>query len=157
MVNPIGSRYKKISIGKQKRISRLYQEGASITELSRLYDLPKSSIYNWGHKYRTSPYSIKVVMTHELNNLKRTANRTARELEICQKCLRRLELSPKEKYAFMDSIHGQYSLHEICEAMEVGRGAYYNHLRAKDKVGQQEIRQAMLREEILAAYDASAH
>ena len=119
MVNPIGSKYKKISISKQKRVARLHQEGVSITELSRLYDLPKSSIYNWGHKYHASPYSIKVVMTHELNTLKRTASRTARELEICQQCLRRLMLSPKTKYAFMDDIYGRYSLYEICEAMEV--------------------------------------
>ncbi len=157
MINPISSKSKKISISKQKRVARLYQEGASITELSRLYDLPKSSIYNWGHKYRASPYSIKVVMTRELNNLKRTASRTARELEICQQCLRRLMLSPKTKYAFMDDIYGRYSLYEICEAMEMSRGAYYNHLRAKNKVGQQEARRAMLMEEILAIYDASAH
>lgn len=157
MVNPVGSKYKKISISKQKRVARLYQEGVSITELSRLYDLPKSSIYNWGHKYRASPYSIKVVMTRELNTLKRTVSRTARELEICQQCLRRLMLSPKTKYAFMDDIYGRYSLYEICEAMEVSRGAYYNHLRAKNKVGQQETRRAMLMEEILAIYDASAH
>lgn len=57
----------------------------------------------------------------------------------------------------MDSIYGQYSMHEICEAMVVDRGAYYNHLRVKDKIGQQEIRQAMLKEEILTVYDASAH
>ena len=157
MAHPTNGKYKKISKNKQKRLARLYRRGTSITELSRQHGLSKSSIYYWGHKYYASPHSIKAVTTQELNSLKRTASRTARKLEICQKCLRGLELTPKEKYAFMDSIYGQYSLHEICEAMDVDRGTYYNHLRVKDKIGQQEIRRVMLKEEILAVYDASAH
>ena len=157
MAHPTNGKYKKISKSKQKRLARLYRKGASITQLSRQHGLPKSSIYYWGHKYYASPHSIKDVTTHEFKSLQRTASRTAHKLEICQKCLRGLELTRKEKYAFMDSIYGQYSMHEICEAMVVDRGAYYNHLRVKDKIGQQEIRQAMLKEEILTVYDASAH
>lgn len=133
MAHPTNGKYKKISKNKQRRLARLYRKGASITELSRQHGLSKSSIYYWGHKYYASPHSTKAITTHEFNNLKRTASRTARKLEICQKCLSGLELTPKEKYAFMDSIYGQYSLHEICEAMEVDRGTYCNHLRTKDK------------------------
>lgn len=157
MAHPTNGKYKKISKSKQKRLTRLYRRGTSITELSRQHGLSKSSIYYWGHKYYAIPHSIKAVTTQEFNSLKQTASRTAHKLEICQKCLRGLELTPKEKYAFMDSIYGQYSLHEICEAMDVNRGTYYNHLRVKDKIGQQEIRRAMLKEEIMAVYDASAH
>lgn len=55
----------------------------------------------------------------------------------------------------MDEIYGQYNIHEICDAMQVSRGTYYNHLKAKDRLTKYDERRAHLSEQIRNIYEES--
>ncbi|MCR5572942.1 MAG: IS3 family transposase [Candidatus Saccharibacteria bacterium] len=55
----------------------------------------------------------------------------------------------------MDEIYGQYNIHEICDAMQVNRGTYYNHLKAKDRLTKYDERRAHLSEQIRNIYEES--
>lgn len=60
----------------------------------------------------------------------------------------------KDKLNAMTPLYGKYNVHWLCEAMQVDRGTFYNHIfrNKKDNTWYSERRE-ILREEILKIYE----
>ena len=52
-------------------------------------------------------------------------------------------------------LHGQYSVHALCEALCVSRGTFYNHIFRRKEVTAYDKRRAEMKEHIQAAFDES--
>ena len=56
----------------------------------------------------------------------------------------------------MEKLYGQYSVHVLCDALQVARGTFYNHIfRNKRENNSYQIRRTQLSEKILQIYNAS--
>ena len=147
---------KHISKAKKKKIVKMYFQGESPKSLCEYYSIPKSTLYTWiyqsSEKKRRSKY---LAPSTEYNGLVKHATKLEHELEILQAFINGLETPKKTKYSFMDKIYGQYSIYEICDALNVDRGTYYAHLKSKDRVTKYDERRAYLSEQVRNIYEES--
>lgn len=108
-------------------ITTKYKRGIPIQELSAEYGISERTIYRWAKHYPTvddeqflSPKEYKLLL-HRIEKLEnivtilKTVNCTA-------------HAPLKEKLAELELLHGQYDVHTLCEALEVSRGTFYNHI-----------------------------
>lgn len=134
----------------------MYYQGESPKFLCEYYSIPKSTLYTWIYQFPKKKRNSKYLApSTEHNNLVKRATKLEHEREILQSFIAGLGLSQKAKYGFMDEIYGQYNIHEICDAMQVDRGTYYNHLKAKDGLTKYDQRRAYLSEQIRNIYEES--
>ena len=63
--------------------------------------------------------------------------------------------SLQEKLQELAKLHGQYSVHALCEALCVSRGTFYNHIFRRKEVTAYDKRRAEMKEHIQAAFDES--
>ena len=116
----------------RKKIVKMYYQGESPKSLCEYYSIPKSTLYIWIYQFPEKRRNSKYLApSTEYNNLVKRTAKLEHEREILQSFIAGLDLSQKAKYEFMDEIYGQYNIHEICNAMQVNRATYYNHLKAK--------------------------
>ena len=147
---------KHISKAKKKKIVKMYYQGESPKSLCEYYSIPKSTLYTWIYQFPEKRRNSKYLApSTEYSNLVKRATKLEHEREILQSFIAGLNLSQKAKYGFMDEIYGQYNIHEICDAMQVSRGTYYNYLKAKDRLTKYDERKAYLSEQIRGIYEES--
>ena len=147
---------KHISKVKKKKIVKMYLQGESPKSLCEYYSIPKSTLYTWIYQFPEKRRNGKhLAPSTEYKNLVKHAAKLEHERDILQSFIAGLNLSQKAKYGFMDEIYGQYNIHEICDAMQVSRGTYYNHLKAKDRLTKYDERKAYLSEQIRSIYEES--
>ena len=108
-------------------ITTKYKRGIPIQELSAEYGISERTIYRWAKHYPTvddeqflSPKEYKLLLRRidKLENIVtvlKTVNCTA-------------HAPLKEKLTELELLHGQYDVHTLCEALEVSRGTFYNHI-----------------------------
>lgn len=110
-------------------IVKRYGNGDSVGSICKDINLPKSTIYYWIKRYGK-------------NIKKDTPAGTILELDHARKRIKKLEgiigvlgtvdctaSSPlKQKLKALEPLHGQYSVHTLCEALDISRGAFYSHI-----------------------------
>lgn len=115
---------------KMNIVSRVNQ-GASIKELCSTYGVSRSTIYRWTHnrgksipdsKYLPSP-SAK-----SYNMLQRRMEKLENIITILKAVNCTVHAPLKEKLSELELLYGQYDVHTLCEALEVSRGTFYNHI-----------------------------
>lgn len=106
-----------------------YQQGTSAQDLSKKYGVCERTIYRWAKKYcgivpgekRTLTVKERDMLLHRVEKLEnivtilKTVNCTA-------------HAPLKEKLYELELLYGQYDVHTLCEALDVSRGTFYNHI-----------------------------
>lgn len=146
---------KHISTAKKKHIVKMYYRGESPKYLCEYYSIPKSTLYTWIYQHPGKRIKLNLAPSTEYKNLVKHNNKLEHEREVLQSFIAGLDLPKKTKYAFMDEIYGQYNIYEICDAMQIDRGTYYNHLKSKDKLTKYDERRAFLSEQVRNIYEES--
>ena len=110
---------------------REYEQGRSVSEISKTRGVPQSSIYRWIREYQTKK-TVNVHFTpEEHHKLQLHSTKADHILEIVQLSgyISSLPLKKRLKTAeIFYNKHEEYSVHEICDAMEISRGTFYNHI-----------------------------
>ncbi len=113
---------------KQAMIERYLANNKSARTIFTEVGIPKSTFYSWlkahnAQKPRPEPIEFT------LKNFLILTNKVAR-LECIIEILKTVAVhSPlNEKLAELDRLHGQYSVHVLCDSLGVSRGTFYNHL-----------------------------
>ena len=118
--------------------------------LSKEFSVPKSSIYYWLNndsiEEPTNSPSIKYLQSKIVR------------LETMIEFLQRVTCSPqaplREKLYEMEKYHGEYAVHLMCDAMNVARGTFYNHVfRNKKEDSYYSKRKVFLRERIKEVFE----
>ena len=132
---------------KQELIKR-YHAGESASVLCLQASIPRSTFYSWLKPKTKSP--------NELSKLEKQILRLEQIIEVL-KTVNCTATSPmQEKLNELEKLHGQYSVHVICEALDVPRGTFYNHiLRNKRENKSYQFRRAQLSEQIMEVYNES--
>lgn len=114
---------------KNQIIAKL-NSGANIDRIAEEYTIPKSTLYFWRKKYTYLKSSRGTEITlKDYSNLEKKVHKVQTEAEILKRFLKYLDIKPKERMAFMDTIRTRYDLRSLCSAMDVDRGTYYNHFK----------------------------
>ena len=104
-----------------------YKQGIPVKGLRVKYEVSERTIYRWVKQYpivakETTP-TVK-----EYDQLLHRVKKLEDIISILKtvNCTFRAPL--KEKLAELELLYGQYDVHTLCEALDVSRGTFYNHI-----------------------------
>ena len=132
-----------------------YRAGEPVTIISSSTGIARSTIYVWINQSIEESRKIEISL-YSYRLLEKKAARLEKMIEIITKA----NCSPgsplKLKLSALEALHGQYSVHLLCDALNVPRGTYYNHIyRNKHDKTWYTQRREELRVEIKQIYDDS--
>ena len=90
------------------RTVKQHEAGRPIKELSQSLNVASSTIYHWVKIYKTIPRKKGEYTPAGYQRLIDHEQKLERQLEV---------------------IHSEYTVYELCEALEVPRGTFYNHIK----------------------------
>lgn len=129
--------------------------GESVLDIFKTTSISKSTIYEWLKPKEKSPKNEKENYEKIIKGLQNKINRLEGLLEI----IRVSESSPsalKEKLYALEKLSGQYNVHMLCDALDVSRGTFYNHiLRNKKTNTVYSERREIIKNAIQTVYDES--
>lgn len=110
-----------------------YRAGESVATIVKEYGIPRSTFYYWIKQYRDLPDAEDIKPWIELEKLKRKHDRTRQINEVLQSvnCTRQAPL--KTKLYELEKLYGKYNVRVLCEALDVDRGTFYNHVLRNKK------------------------
>ncbi len=136
-------------------ISR-YNNGESVADLVQDTQIPRSTIYAWIKVATAGKLNTKMVSLKSMRDLENKVARLQGIIEILKKAGCSVNDPLEVKLPALEALQGQYSVHMLCEALDVPRGTYYNYiLRNKRTHTWYAKRREELRLEIQRIYDDS--
>ena len=133
-----------------------YNSGQSVALLSVEHDIPRSTIYFWIKRYQKLKSTTGADISYQdYHNLKRKLNKLEEKLKVIKASECSLSAPLQEKLKALEGLYGQYSVHVLCEALDVSRGTFYNHIFRRKKVTYYDIRREEIREQVKLIFDES--
>lgn len=134
-----------------------YQTGNSIASLCSETGIPRSTLYAWVKRY--SP-SVKQTNDNtgsiELRQQKKHIEKLEAIITVLKTVSCTAQAPLQERLRALEQLYGQFSVHVLCEALDVSRGTFYNHvMRNKKNNTSYESRRKELSEKIRQIYDDS--
>ena len=143
---------KKISFETKESIINRYFNGESVAELTEATGVARSTIYGW-LKASQSESENKPVNKQTVNDLERKIIRLSTIIEIMQKVFDVENIPTQIRLEELERLYGEYNVHNLCDALMVPRGTFYNHIkRNKRDNAWYAKRRESLREEIQKIY-----
>ena len=143
---------KKISFETKESIINRYFNGESVAELTEATGVARSTIYGW-LKASQSESENKPVNKKTVNDLERKIIRLLTLIEILQKVFDVENIPTQIRLEELERLYGEYNVHNLCDALMVPRGTFYNHIkRNKRDNAWYAKRRESLREEIQKIY-----
>lgn len=143
---------------KQKVIKR-YQNGESIKSLSHELHIAQGTLYRWRKAYCTIQGTTRTYTPKEFNAISRRLAKLEHEMKIIRlsQCITSVPL--QKRLSILENLYHQsdntYSVHELCEALDVARGTFYNHIFRRADRNQRDQEQAQLMHLVRQAFDDS--
>ena len=114
------------------KIIKRYQKGKSIQALSQEFHIPQGSIYRWRKEYCSIHSPNRTYTPKEFDTISKRLARLEHEMEIIRLAGYISKVPLQKKLSFLESLYQKpdnpYSVHELCEALDVARGTFYNHI-----------------------------
>lgn len=116
----------------KRQVIQRYKKGESIKNLSQELHIAQSTIYHWRKLYCTIQTPQRTYTPKEFDAISRRLEKMEHKMEIIRASgfldevpLQRKLISLEQMYRIEDS---PYSVHELCDALGVARGTFYNHI-----------------------------
>lgn len=137
-------------------VVKQYTNGQAIALLCAEYGIPRSTIYFWIKQHRKLKSSNNTEVSYQdYYNLKRRYDKLEEKLEVIKAAGCSLSAPLKEKLQALEKLYGQYSVHVLCEALEVSRGTFYNHIFRRKKTTWYDLRREHIKEQVKLIFDES--
>ena len=112
----------------QQQVFALWQSKKPVLEIAKETNIARSTIYRWINDIKSQPPQQATVTPLIVSRLENKIKRLEGIIQI----IKESGCSPiaplKEKLAALESLYGKYSVHMLCEALDVPRGTFYNHI-----------------------------
>lgn len=112
-------------------ITNRMSQGASIRDLCAEYGISRSTLYRWlsnCSKPGSDSGKDHIPSIKDYNVLQRKVEKLENIVTILKTVNCTIHASLKEKLSELELLYGQYDVHTLCEALEVSRGTFYNHI-----------------------------
>jgi len=128
----------------KQQIVTVIHNGLTITEASHKYRIAQSTLYRW-MKDAAPETGFSIA---DYTTLQRKNQRLDHILQVIRLSSIIEEVPLQRRLASLARLHEQfeqYSIHELCEALNVSRGTFYNHIfRKADRAKYTEEQQALM-------------
>lgn len=116
----------------QKRtLVSLYYNGKPVAEICQEHQISRSTFYTWIQAYRPveSKNSARTITPKDFDSLLRRCEKQEQIIAVLKSIPAIANATTQEKLAALEPLYGQFSVHVLCEALDVPRGTFYNHIR----------------------------
>ena len=109
-------------------VLRQLANGTPVKELCRTYDIPRSTLYRWSRDLENSNMTSEVPSPKNYEALQHQVKKLENIISVLKSAKCTVHAPLKEKLLELELLYGQYDVWTLCEAMEVSRGTFYNHI-----------------------------
>lgn len=143
----------------KRKVIRRYEKGESIKNLSQELNIAQSTIYQWRKLYCSIQTPQRTYTPKEFDVISRRLEKLEREMEIIRATGYLEEVPLQQKLKTLEQIYrteeSPYSVHELCEALGVARGTFYNYIFRRADRSSREKEQAELMLTVQQVFDDS--
>ena len=105
------------------------QQGESVAALSNELAIPRSTLYRWLKSFPTDSAGKPLKFSYqEYTLLQRKVEKLQNVITILKSADCLVSAPLKERLYALEPFYGKYEVHTICEALDVDRGTFYNHM-----------------------------
>ena len=105
-----------------------FQNGATVQEICQQYGISRSTLYRWAAAPRTTTPDGEIFSLKEIRQLQRKVERLQAIVQILKVVNCTVSSPLHDKFAEMEKLRGQFEDHLLCDALDVPRGSFYNHV-----------------------------
>ena len=113
-------------------VIKRYQNGESILALSQELRIAQSTIYHWRKEFCSIKAANRIYTPKEFDALSRRLEKLEHEMEIIKRSGYIADVPLQKKLSVLENIYRQsdntYSVYELCEALDIARGNFYNYI-----------------------------
>lgn len=141
---------------KPKQSRKLWNDEPVATIASDL-GVSRSTVYTWIKSLKKADSQDKTeISLRYVHGLERKITRLQEIIEILQAVDCTAHSPLKEKLEALEALYGKYNVHVFCEALQIPRGTFYNHIfRNKRQNNSYRKRRDELRIQVQRVYDES--
>lgn len=143
----------------KKEVIRRYEQGVSLNALSQEFHVALSTLYHWRKEYCSIQTVSHTYTPKEFDMLIRRLQKAEHELAIIRQTGYLSRMPLQEKLAALERLYNQpensFSVHELCEALDVARGTFYNHIFRRADRTKYEREQEDLMQKVQQIFDDS--
>lgn len=144
---------KRISTEVKTNIINQLHNGVSVASLVDTTGVSRSTVYRLRNEVKND-LSEKPVNKATVDGLKRTVARLTNLVEILQRIFEVDQIPTQTRLEELEKLYGEYNVHNLCEALKVPRGTFYNHIKRNKRSNTWYAeRREKLREKIQEIYD----
>ena len=141
-------------------VIKRYQSGESILALSQELCIAQSTIYHWRKEYCSIKTANRTYTPKEFDALSRRLEKLEHEMEIIKRSDYIADVPLQKKLSVLENIYRQadntYSVHELCEALDIARGTFYNYIFRRADHSKREEAQIELMRLVQQVFDDSS-
>ena len=141
-------------------VIKRYQNGESILALSQELRIAQSTIYHWRKEFCSIKAANRIYTPKEFDALSRRLEKLEHEMEIIKQSGYIADVPLQKKLSVLESIYRQadntYSVHELCEALDIARGTFYNYIFRRADHSKREEAQIELMRLVQQVFDDSS-
>ena len=141
-------------------VIKRYQNGESILALSQELRIAQSTIYHWRKEYYSIKTANRTYTPKEFDALSRRLEKLEHEMEIIKRSGYIADVPLQKKLSVLENIYRQadntYSVHELCEALDIARGTFYNYIFRRADHSKREEAQIELMRLVQQVFDDSS-
>ena len=138
---------------------RRYEKGESIKALSEELHISQSTLYQWRKEYCSVKTPNRTYTPKEFDAISRRLQKLEHHLGIIRLSGYLASIPLQKKLATLEQLYNQpdnpYSVHELCDALDVARGTFYNHIFRRADRSKYEHEQAQLMLKVKQIFDDS--
>ena len=141
------------------QVIRRYEKGESIKSLSEELHISQSTLYQWRKEYCSIETPDRTYTPKEFDTISRRLQKLEHHLEIIRLSGYLSSVPLQKKLATLENLYDQhdnpYSVHELCDALGVARGTFYNHIFRRADRSKYEDEQVQLMLKVKQVFDDS--
>lgn len=111
----------------KERIITQYESGVSITSIYNSTGIARSTLYDWINEYN-SRKDTKPLNRGDYNKLKMHCEKLENIIQILKICGCTVDAPLSQRYEVIKELSSVYSITTLCNALNVPKGSYYNHI-----------------------------
>ncbi|MDR0835314.1 MAG: IS3 family transposase [Tannerella sp.] len=145
------------SENQKRNLVEQYRAGASVASLCTETGISSSTFYSWIKHYQPiATESGAFITAPDIYSLKRKIEKLENMMSVLKTVNCTVSSPMKDRLNELELLYGQFSVHVLCEALDVPRGTFYNHiLRNKRNQSSHMKRREELRIAVRDAFDDS--
>ena len=119
----------KFTDAQKKVIVARREKGESVRSLCSEFNIPRSTLYRWCKSHKTNTIANGIPFTaREINQMHNCIVKLNNIIAILKTVNCTVSAPLRERLVALEALYGQYDVHTLCEALNVDRGTFYNHI-----------------------------